>query len=128
MRVLVIDDEPVIRDLVETTLGKAGHLVDVRNDAKAALDLIDDTNYDLMLVDIKMPGMDGEEFYRLLSGMSPTLADRVVFMTGDTVSQRTRKFLDWADRPVIEKPFDIDTLESLVAHQLLAYPVRVEGS
>ena len=128
MRVLVIDDEPVIRDLVETTLGKAGHLVDVRNDAKAALDLIDDTNYDLMLVDIKMPGMDGEEFYRLLSGMSPTLADRVVFMTGDTVSRRTRKFLDWADRPVIEKPFDIETLESLVAHQLLAYPVRVEGS
>ena len=65
-----------------------------------------------------MPGMSGPEFYEELAKKFPGMTSRVVFVTGDTVSQRTSDFLDWARRPVIEKPFGVAALETLVAEQL----------
>ena len=124
-RILAIDDEQVIRDLVTATLSKAGYLVETQADARAALDLISRTDYDLLLVDVKMPGMSGPEFYEALATKFPEMTSRVVFVTGDTVSQRTSEFLDWTRRPVIEKPFDVAELETLVAEQL-ARPSRAK--
>ncbi len=122
--VLVIDDEPVISELVTATLSKAGHHVDAQADARIALDLMERTNYDLVLVDVKMPGMSGPDFPQELARKAPDMMSRVVFITGDTVSKRTSEFLDWARRPVMEKPFDIGALERLIAQEL---PQRSDG-
>ena len=124
-RVLVIDDEEAIRDLVTAALSKAGHQVDGLHDAGAALDLLGRASFDIVLVDIKMPGMNGPEFYRELAQRAPDMISRVVFMTGDTVSERTREFLERSERPVVEKPFDIETLQRTVA-QVLATRSRTE--
>ena len=96
------------------TLSEAGHHVDAQADARAALDLIDRTNYDLVLLDVKMPGMSGPEFYRQLARKATDVTSRVVFITGDTVSRRTTEFLEWTKRPVMEKPFDVAALERLI--------------
>ena len=117
-RVLVIDDEQVVRDLVTAALSKAGYVVESQADARIALDLIGRTDYDLVLLDVKMPGMSGPEFFTELARTSPEMSARVIFVTGDTVSRRTAEFLEWARRPVMEKPFDVGALETLVAKEL----------
>ena len=116
-RVLVIDDDNAIRELVAATLSRAGHHVVGQSDARAALGLTKRANFDIVLVDIKMPGMSVQEFYRELLQKAPDMLSRLVFMTGDTASKRTQEFLEWAERPVIEKPFTIETLRRVIAHE-----------
>ena len=117
-RILVIDDEQVIRDLVVAALTRSGYQVDSLADARTVLDSLEDFPYDLLLVDLKMPGIDGKEFFELLSQRRPELALRVIFVTGDEVSIDAREFLEAAGRPVISKPFDLDALSHLVATEL----------
>ena len=103
------------------TLRKAGHHVYEQPAALAALGLMNGASFDIVLVGMKMPGMSGQEFYAELARKSPAMTSRVVFMTGDTVSRRTRDFLESTDRPVIEKPFDVGMLERVIAQELLAH-------
>lgn len=58
-RVLVVDDEPGIRDLLAKTLGLADYEVETAADGPAALERLHTATYDLLIVDLKMPGMDG---------------------------------------------------------------------
>jgi len=63
-RLLVIDDEENMRHLLATLLTKSGYLVDTASDGKDALALVDRTLYDFILCDLKMPNMDGMEFFK----------------------------------------------------------------
>ena len=62
--------------------------------------------------------MDGESFIRILYQRHPEAASHVVFMTGDTASKDTRRFLAFVQRPVLIKPFTLDRLEGIVASEL----------
>ena len=127
-RILVLDDEQVIRDLVVAALTKRGYQVEAQADAREVLRTMDGSSYDLLLVDLKMPGMDGSELFRTLAPMRPELASRVVFLTGDGLSIETQEFVKVADRPVIAKPFDLDSLSTLVAAEVGGHPpVEVAG-
>lgn len=117
-RILLIDDEQIVRELVVIALSTVGYHVDALASAQEALELLNSSDYHLLLVDIKMPGMDGKQFFRVLTASAPELASRVVFITGDTVREDTREFLEMARRPVLAKPFDLKDLERLVAEQL----------
>ena len=66
-RILVVDDEAGVRTLLEKTLTRAGHSVDVIDDARAALDIIEaGTVYDVIVTDVRMPGMSRIELYPLI--------------------------------------------------------------
>jgi FixJ family two-component response regulator len=67
-----------------------------------------------------MPQLDGPGFYRELCRVSPALADRVMFLTGDTLSPAIQHFLEEAKRPFIEKPLDPRQLRQAVAAALAA--------
>jgi two-component system NtrC family sensor kinase len=68
---------------------------------------------------MKMPGMDGASFYRHVRQRDPALAQRIAFITGDTVSPDTRAFLQRVSNPVLAKPFKIgplrDAIEAVLA-------------
>ena len=116
--ILVIDDERVVRDLLAAALSKAGYHVDCHGDAREVLDVIGETSPDLILLDMRMPGIDGREFFEILTQKHPEMVCRVVFLTGDGVSMETNNFLEGAGRPVMAKPFEIDSLLRLVAMEL----------
>ena len=120
MRILVIDDEQMVRDLLVTALSEVGYNVDGMQDAQKALNVLECEHYDLLLVDIHMPGMNGMEFFRALALRELENAPKVIFITGSADEPEIANFLESTGRPVLAKPFDLNLLESLVESELRA--------
>ncbi len=109
-RVLAIDDEPHTRELVRAALSRLGFQVDVARNSHEALILMEDSPYQCLILDLKMPGMSGEDLFGIISRNRPDLAERVLFVTGDTVSPRTRDFLASTGRPWRNEPVHLQEL------------------
>ncbi|HTG12396.1 MAG TPA: response regulator [Candidatus Eisenbacteria bacterium] len=104
-RVLVVDDEPAIVELVTTVLDDQGWRVDVAAGGRAALERLQQTHYDLVLSDVRMPEGDGADFYRAAVAQQKGLAQRFLFMTGDTANEDAWRVLQATRAPVLSKPF-----------------------
>ena len=115
LSVLVIDDEPEVASVLAETLATRGHRVDTAENGAAALAKLQARAYDVIFCDLKMPVMDGEQFYATLVREQPGLARCLVFLTGDTFSPATPAFLAKAGRPFIAKPFSEDAIWRAVA-------------
>jgi CheY-like chemotaxis protein len=113
-RILVVEDEPSIAEVCARTLSAEGFQVEIAVNGKAALDLLGQKEYDLCLIDIRTPEMNGIEFYQRLEEKYPHLVNKVVFTTGDVLSGNIREFLDEANRPFLPKPFTPDELRAIV--------------
>lgn len=113
-RILVVEDEQIVAELYARALGNLGHRVEVATDGQEALQRLRAEPFDLVVSDVKMPGMDGVEFYEALRATHPGLAERILFITGDTVSRKTRHFLEESRKPHLSKPVDLEQLEDLV--------------
>ena len=109
-KILVVDDESGVRKLLKQVLTGEGHNVETVNNAEKALERIKGGRYNLILMDIKMPGMSGIELYKNMQKIARTLSRRAVFITGDVISTDTRDFLSRTKAPHITKPFDIEKL------------------
>jgi CheY-like chemotaxis protein len=114
-RVLAIDDDPHARELMRVALSQLGHQVDVARNAHQALIMMEDSPYQCLILDLKMPGMSGEDLFGIISRDRPDLAERVLFVTGDTVSPRTRDFLEGTGRPWLNKPVQLQEMAGEVA-------------
>ena len=109
---LVVDDEPSIRDLLQRTLELAPYTVDLAENGEQAWDKICQWDYDCIIIDLKMPGMSGPELFHEIEGMGETTAARVIFITGDTLSSDTSAFVGSVKNPVLNKPLDVQGLRS----------------
>jgi CheY-like chemotaxis protein len=108
--ILVVDDEAEVAALMSDTLEIAGHQVDIASNGTAALARLAERRYDLVLSDVRMPGMDGPGLHRAIRERHPEMASRVVFVTGDTLSPDTAAFVRDVGAPVVMKPFDLEDL------------------
>lgn len=113
-RILVVDDEESILTLLTDVLTGDGHRVDKARSGDEAAALLAKYAYDLLITDIKMPGMSGQALYRHVKEMDSELARNTVFITGDTVSAETRTFLQRIDNPCLPKPFSIGDVRKVV--------------
>jgi CheY-like chemotaxis protein len=109
-RLLIVDDSEVIRDFLSSTLIGQGFSVDTAANGIEALHLLNETDYDMILTDIRMPIMTGIELYHRIEHTCPKVANKVVFMSADTPDIKTRSFFKEIDRPFLSKPFTIDSL------------------
>jgi CheY-like chemotaxis protein len=117
-KVLVVDDEEVIGYLIQRVVNNLGYGVEWVTNCEAALDKITAQRYDLILSDFRMPNMTGEEFYHRLADMEPPMLKKLVFITGDTVSSKTMKFIKDRRIPYLSKPFDLKKLETLIQNRI----------
>ena len=106
-RVLVIDDDPSIRQVVAYALGDAGYHVDQAGDGRAALELVGRQHPDIILLDMKMPGMDGWEFAKLYRERYDDRAPIIVLTAAQDAAERAA---DVAAVSCVAKPFDLDIL------------------
>jgi CheY-like chemotaxis protein len=112
-RLLVVDDEPTIRNAIARYFRSLGHVVDVAATGREGIELVIAEGYDALLLDLRLPDIPGDEVLRELEavGRSPK---RVVFVTGDTQSGATRDALEATGRPIVAKPFLLDELAAVV--------------
>jgi PAS domain S-box-containing protein len=114
LTVLVIDDEADVAEILADILRGDGHGVEVADSGEAALAVLAERDFDVILSDLRMPGLDGPSLYRIIERRRPELVSRLAFVTGDTLSPRIKKFLRGADRPYIEKPISPQEVRDLV--------------
>jgi signal transduction histidine kinase/CheY-like chemotaxis protein len=107
-RILLVDDESGTVEVLARILKGHGYQADAVTDGKAALQRLAETKYDLVLCDIRMPGLSGLEIYRRLEERDPDMARRIIFITGDVMSSGTRRFLKESGTSYLSKPFDLD--------------------
>ncbi len=117
-RILVVEDEPSICQVCLRALGGEGFEVDFTGDGAGAQSRLREREYALCLVDLRTPGMNGQQFYQWLNEERPELLDRVIFTTGDLVSGDTKSFLENVGRPVLPKPFTLDELKAVIRDTL----------
>jgi nitrogen-specific signal transduction histidine kinase/CheY-like chemotaxis protein len=117
---LVVEDEPEVAETLSDLLTADGHTVDVASNGAAALDALRRRAYELVLSDIRMPGLHGRELYDAVADRFPALRSRVVFLTGDTLSRDTVEFLQRTGAPCINKPLVLDEVRRIVEARLLA--------
>lgn len=113
-RILVVDDEQAIRDLLVGLLALDGHRVEAVRTGVEALQRLAEHPYDAIITDIRMPEMDGIEFYNRILHEYPQLARRVIFTTGDTISPDTRAFVEATTAPFLAKPFQLRAVREVV--------------
>jgi two-component system NtrC family sensor kinase len=103
--VLVVDDEAEVRDVLREILSGAEHWVETAASGQEALLRLESSHYDVVLTDIRMPDMDGLALFEEVKRRWPERAGRVVFVTGDTLSDALRELADSGRCAIIEKPF-----------------------
>lgn len=103
--ILVIDDEPWIRDLAADLLRSDGHSVVVAAGGMQALGRISKQKFDVIVSDWKMPDMNGAQLYEYLLATDPAAAKRMMFMTGDLVNDTFQKFMKENGLICLAKPF-----------------------
>jgi len=113
-RILVVDDESsILQGLSDFFLSAGWTVISARSGAEA-LEAVDTFEFDVLVVDLRMPGMDGISFYEWLGRVRPDLLSRVIFTTRDTGSPTTTEFLASLDNHVLMKPFEIEDLDRLI--------------
>ncbi len=117
-RILVVEDEPSISDVCRRVLTRQGFEVDIAANGKVAQDIIGKKPYDLCLMDIRTPAMNGKELYEWLQEKYPQLTKRVIFTTGDVLGGDTKSFIEGTGRPFLPKPFSPGDLKAIVRETL----------
>ncbi len=110
-RVLVVDDEPEIVELVGETLRGEGYAVDTAASGRVALDRLSRHGVDAIVTDLRMPDVDGVTLLRELERRDPDLTRRVVVVTGDALSAEVTALARESGLTVLEKPLDLEVLK-----------------
>ncbi len=116
--ILVIDDEPWILELASELLQADGHSVETAQGGQRALELLAEKKFTVIVSDWKMPGLNGVRLYEHLCATNPAVARRVIFMTGDVVSDTFQDFLKKNALTCLSKPFAIGEFRAAVARML----------
>ena len=116
--VLVVDDEPRICDLLRTILVKVGHQVDIAHSGEEALQRLSTGEYDVLLADLVMPGIDGVELIRRAREQYEHLA--TIMITGYATVETAVKALHEGIDDYITKPFNVEELRDALQRVLAA--------
>ena len=117
-RILVVDDEPDVAELIAEILESVGHDVEIADGGLAGLEALGRRDYDLIISDLRMPDLDGRGLWERAEVVKPGLSRRFLFLTGDTLSPMAHEFLVEGAHPHLEKPIMPADLRLAVAQTL----------
>jgi DNA-binding NtrC family response regulator len=117
-RVVVVDDDDYVREVTEMVLAGAGHSVRATGNGFEALRWLEEQPWDLLMLDLRMPEIDGPTLYREVLARWPTAAAHVLFMSGVAEMPHYDDTIKILNVPVLVKPFTLDDLRAAVARVL----------
>lgn len=118
---LLIDDDVQMINVLSKFLAVEGCYTEKALDGKSALEKMDATAFDFILCDIRMPRMDGVTFHQKLKERKSPYLNKIIFITGDTMSDEIQEFLDSIENPLLEKPFGLQDIRQVI-QRLLTNP------
>jgi len=117
-RLLIVEDEPIIREMCLRILAPRGFEIHLASNGLVGMEKLSQNNFDLCLIDIKMPLMSGKELYNWLVENNSKTAEHVIFTTGDTLSESVLAYINQSGRPFLVKPFTSAELVEAVRKNL----------
>jgi two-component system NtrC family sensor kinase len=117
-RVLIAEDEPLVREFLERLLGQEGFEVTAAQDGEEAWEKLADAEFDLVIADLRMPRMDGQELYERVAEERPELLRRFVFSSGDLARDETVSFLRGLPNRLLAKPLQVETVRHVIRRAL----------
>ncbi len=111
-RILVADDEESMRWVLSKALKRKGYTVDLAHEGRQALALIQDNSYDLVILDIKMPGLSGLDLLDRVRELKSDLL--VVIMTAEASMKNAVEAMKRGAYDYITKPFDLDVIDAIL--------------
>jgi two-component system NtrC family sensor kinase len=117
-RILVVDDEPPLRRMLCEALARDGHRVVAAADGREALERLAEAGFDLVVCDVRMPGMDAGRLLAELDARHPGLKRRVLLTSGDTVGSEPEELARREKLELLHKPFGLDDLRERVRRLL----------
>lgn len=114
-KVLVVEDEPDVAETLKELIEREGFEVIVAGNGSEAFYALDHNEFDLLFSDLRMPVLNGPEFYARLKEIRPELVKRMAFVSGDTMGDSMGDFLKEAGRPILEKPFTKAGIRAVLA-------------
>ncbi|MEX2221510.1 MAG: response regulator [Candidatus Rokuibacteriota bacterium] len=121
-RILVVDDEGNLRDVLVEVLKRDGYEVDSAADGADGLRRAEAQRYDLLITDLRMPGLEGPELYEAVRRRYPDNPPRVIFMSANTGIEEYATFLAGTGEPALEKPFNLADMRQVVMQILTQKP------
>jgi DNA-binding response OmpR family regulator len=119
-RILLVDDDPLITQLMVDMLSLDGHDVDTAPNGIAALNKVQRRRYNLILTDLHMPELDGLGLYKELGRRQAHPQHKIIFLTGTTGVSEAHRIVAETGLPLLRKPFNLVELLSLVRKVLHA--------
>ncbi len=113
-KILILDDEEVIRELLRQIFIQDGNEVFTPKSPVEALQNLAEFEPDIIISDIRMPEMNGPQFFEAAVAQNRRFAERFLFITGDILSDETREFLEKQHVASIVKPFDVEDLKTIM--------------
>jgi two-component system NtrC family sensor kinase len=114
LRILVVEDEAGVAGVLSGLLRRLGHAAEVARDGRDALARVETSSYDLLIVDLNMPGMSGRQVWEALRERGSPLAGRTAFMSGNARSTELLLLAKEAGAMTLPKPFTFDDVSTLL--------------
>jgi PAS domain S-box-containing protein len=123
-KLLIVDDEESIREIVQEGLSARGMNVESAGSSEEALSFLAANTYEIVLCDFNLPGLNGDQLFERLRAQAGDSTPRFVFMTGDLLDPATIASFNARGAHVMQKPFHIAALAALLAELLNELPVK----
>ncbi len=115
LKILVVEDEAGVASVLSGLLRRLGHVAEVAGDGREALERVEASSYDLLIVDIKMPGMSGRALWEALRERRSPLAQRLAFMSGNLRGDPAAlDLVREAGAMALPKPFTFEDVSALL--------------
>ncbi len=109
-KILLVDDDPTVLDLVRETLEGCGYAIDTATNSQEALSKVKAGGFKMIIVDLLLPDMNGFILSQEIKRVNPTLAAKILFISGILFGQSTVEHLGSVGAGFLSKPFQIDSL------------------
>jgi DNA-binding response OmpR family regulator len=127
-KILIVEDEPILRRFYRRFCATQGYRPVLAPTGSIAIEILESgQNFDVVLLDVRLPGVSGRALWKMIELQRPELCGRVIMVTADILSESTREFIQASGRPYLEKPFSTEELTRLIESILNAPSERKRG-
>jgi DNA-binding response OmpR family regulator len=126
IKILVVEDEPAVASLMTFLLSRAGYDVEAALTGQRGLELATQQNFDLITLDVDLPGINGFEICHELKQRHVSHRTPIIFLSGNSIEERRAKAFELGAMDFVSKPFNVEDFLSLV--RLHATPARASGT